>query len=153
MADANTTIVGNCTRDPELRFTASGMQVTSMGLAVNYRRQNKQSGEWIEETSFVDVTCFGQMAENVAETCTKGSRVLVTGRLSVRTYEKRDGGTGVSVEVIADEIGPSLRWATAQITRNERREGGFDGGQGGGAPRAQASAPPAAGYDTDEEPF
>lgn len=153
MADANVTMVGNCTRDPELRFTASGMQVTTMGLAVNYRRQNKQSGEWTEETSFVDVTCFGQMAENVAETCTKGSRVLVTGRLSVRTYEKRDGGTGVAVEVVADEIGPSLRWATAQISRNERREGGFDGGSGGGAPRAQSAPAPAAGYESDEEPF
>jgi single-strand DNA-binding protein len=153
MADANVTMVGNCTRDPELRFTASGMQVTTMGLAVNYRRQNRQSGEWTEETSFVDVTCFGQMAENVAETCTKGSRVLVTGRLSVRTYEKRDGGTGVAVEVVADEIGPSLRWATAQITRNERREGGYDsGGAGASAPRAQSAAP-AGGYDTDEEPF
>mgnify|MGYP003573268129 CR=1 FL=1 len=152
MADAQTTLVGNCTRDPELRFTASGMQVTTVGLAVNNRRKNNQTGEWEEETSFVDVTCFGQMAENVAETCTKGSRVLVTGRLRVRTYDKRDGGTGVSVEVVADEIGPSLRWATAQITRNERREGGYDGGQGGSAPRPQASAPPA-GYDTDEEPF
>jgi len=122
-------------------------------MAVNNRRQNRQSGEWEEETSFIDVTCFGQMAENVAETCTKGSRVLVTGRLRVRTYEKRDGGTGVSVEVVADEIGPSLRWATAQIVRNERREGGFDGGSGGSsAPRAASSAP-AAGYDMDEEPF
>lgn len=150
MADANVTMVGNCTRDPELRYTASGMQVASMGLAVNYRRQNRQSGEWTEETSFVDVTCFGQMAENVAETCTKGSRVLVTGRLSVRTYEKRDGGTGVAVEVIADEIGPSLRWATAQIMKNERREGG--GYDGGGAPRSQPTAP-AGGYEMDEEPF
>jgi single-strand DNA-binding protein len=153
MADANVTLVGNCTRDPELRFTASGMQVTTTGLAVNNRRKNNQTGEWEEETSFVDVTCFGQMAENVAETCTKGSRVLVTGRLRVRTYDKRDGGTGVAVEVVADEIGPSLRWATAQITRNERREGGYDSGAGGGAPRAQASPAPAAGYDTDEEPF
>ncbi|MCU0311550.1 MAG: single-stranded DNA-binding protein [Acidimicrobiales bacterium] len=152
MADAQTTLVGNCTRDPELRFTASGMQVTTLGLAVNNRRKNNQTGEWEEETSFVDVTCFGQMAENVAESCTKGSRVLVTGRLRVRTYDKRDGGTGVSVEVVADEIGPSLRWATAQITRNERREGGYDGGPGASAPRPQASAP-AAGYDTDEEPF
>jgi single-strand DNA-binding protein len=153
MADANVTMVGNCTRDPELRFTASGMQVTTLGLAVNNRRQNRQSGEWEEETSFIDVTCFGQMAENVAETCTKGSRVLVTGRLRVRTYEKRDGGTGVSVEVVADEIGPSLRWATAQIVRNERREGGFDGGSGGGAAPRAASSAPAAGYDMDEEPF
>lgn len=157
MADSQATVVGNLTRDPELRFTNSGMQVTSFGLAVNYRRQNKQTGEWDEETSFLDVTCFGQMAENVAESLTKGSRALVTGRLQVRTYDRRDGGTGTSVEVIADEVGPSLRWATAQVERVSRSGGGGGGGggygdSGGGAARPQTNqAAPA--YEDNEEPF
>jgi single-strand DNA-binding protein len=158
MADSQATIVGNLTRDPELRFTNSGMQVTSFGLAVNYRRQNKQTGEWDEETSFIDVTCFGQMAENVAETLTKGSRALVTGRLQVRTYDRRDGGQGTAVEVIADEIGPSLRWATAQVERVSRSGGGggggggsYEGAGGGGRPAAANQAAPA--YEDNEEPF
>lgn len=155
MADAQTTVVGNLTRDPELRYTNSGMQVTSFGLAVNYRRQNRQTGEWDEETSFIDVTCFGGLAENVAESLTKGSRALVTGRLQVRTYDRRDGGQGTAVEVVADEIGPSLRWATAQVERVNRNTGGGGGGNygdGGGSPRPAANqAAPA--YEDNEEPF
>ena len=159
MADAQITVVGNCTRDPELRFTNSGMQVCTVGMAVNHRRQNRQTGEWDEETSFLDVTCFGQMAENVAESLTKGSRALVTGRLQVRTYERRDGGTGVATEVIADEIGPSLRWATAQVEKVSGGGGGGGGGyrdgggQGGGGGRGGQSAGPGPQYDEGEEPF
>ncbi|MCU0267028.1 MAG: single-stranded DNA-binding protein [Acidimicrobiales bacterium] len=150
MADANVTVVGNITRDPELRFTNSGMQVTTFGLAVNNRRQNRQSGEWEEETSFLDVTSFGQMAENVAESVGKGTRVVVTGRLRVRTYDRRDGGQGTAVEVIADEIAPSLRWATAQVTKASRT-GGFEGGGGGGGRPAGGSS--GGSYTDDEEPF
>ena len=154
MADAQTTVVGNLTRDPELRYTNSGMQVTSFGLAVNYRRQNRQTGEWDEETSFIDVTCFGGLAENVAESLTKGSRALVTGRLQVRTYDRRDGGQGTAVEVIADEIGPSLRWATAQVERVNRSGGGGGGGYGDGGGAARPAANQAApAYEDNEEPF
>jgi single-strand DNA-binding protein len=161
MAPGNSvTLVGNCTRDPELRFTSSGQAVATFGLAVNRRWQNRQTNEWEEQVSFFDVTCWQQMAENVAESVTKGSRVVVTGRLDQRSWETQDGDKRSKVEVVADEIGPSLRYATAQVVRNERRDGFDGGGSGGGggnsapapAPRpAQNEAP--AGYDMDEEPF
>ena len=151
----NVTLVGNVTRDPELRFTPSGQAVATFGLAVNRRWQNRQTQAWEEATSFFDVVCWAQLAENAAESVSKGSRLIVTGRLDQRTWETQEGDKRSKIEVQADEIGPSLRWATAQVTRNERKEGGFDGGSGGGAPAAAPapSAPPAAGYDYDEEPF
>jgi single-strand DNA-binding protein len=149
----NVTVVGNCTRDPELRFTAGGQAVASFGLAVNRRWQNRQTNEWEEAVSFFDVTCWAQLAENVAESITKGSRVMVSGRLDQRSWETQDGDKRSKIEIVADEIGPSLTYATAQVVRNERREG-FDGGSGGAssAPRAPQNSAPA-GYDMDEEPF
>jgi len=149
----NVTVVGNCTRDPELRFTAGGQAVASFGLAVNRRWQNRQTNEWEEAVSFFDVTCWAQLAENVAESITKGSRIIVSGRLDQRSWETQDGDKRSKIEIVADEIGPSLTYATAQVARNERREG-FDGGSGGAssAPRAPQNSAPA-GYDMDEEPF
>jgi len=149
----NVTVIGNCTRDPELRFTAGGQAVASFGLAVNRRWQNRQTNEWEEVVSFFDVTCWAQLAENVAESITKGSRIIVSGRLDQRSWETQDGDKRSKIEIVADEIGPSLTYATAQVVRNERREG-FDGGSGGAssAPRAPQNSAPA-GYDTDEEPF
>jgi single-strand DNA-binding protein len=149
----NVTVVGNCTRDPELRFTAGGQAVASFGLAVNRRWQNRQTNEWEEAVSFFDVTCWAQLAENVAESITKGSRIIVSGRLDQRSWETQDGDKRSKIEIVADEIGPSLTYATAQVVRNERREG-FDGGSGGAssAPRAPQNSAPA-GYDMDEEPF
>lgn len=166
MANGNTvTVVGNVTRDPELRFTSSGQALASFGLAVNRRWQNRNN-EWEESTSFFDVTCWAQMAENVAESVPKGARIIVTGRLDQRSWETQEGDKRSKVEIIADEIGPSLRWATAQVVKNERREGdggggnyGGGGGGGGGGSRP-ASNPPSGGssgggggYDPDEEPF
>ena len=156
MANDNTvTVVGNATRDPELRFTPSGQAVATFGIAVNRRWQNRQTQEWEEKVSFFDVTCWAQMAENVAESVTKGTRVLVSGRLEQRSWETNDGEKRSKVEIVADEIGPSLRFATAGVTKNERRGGDFEGGGGGGgnsAPRAVSNEPPA-GYSNDEEPF
>ena len=153
MATDNTiTVVGNCTRDPELRFTPSGQAVAAFGLAVNRRWQNRQTQEWEEKVSFFDVTCWAQMAENVAESVQKGTRVVVTGRLDQRSWETNDGEKRSKVEIVADEIGPSLRYATATVTKNERRGGDFEGGGGGSASRAVANEPPA-GYSNDEEPF
>lgn len=149
----NITIIGNCTRDPELRFTASGQALASFGVAVNRRWQNRQTNEWEEQVSFFDVTCWQQLAENVSESVQKGARVIVTGRLDQRSWETQDGEKRSKVEIVADEVGPSLRYATAEITKNERRGGDFDGGGGGSsATRPVANAAPA-GYDTDEEPF
>ncbi len=155
MANDNTvTVVGNATRDPELRFTPSGQAVATFGLAVNRRWQNRQTQEWEEKVSFFDVTCWAQMAENVAESVQKGTRVVVTGRLEQRSWETNDGEKKSKVEIVADEVGPSLRYATAGVTKNERR-GDFEGGSGGGggnAPRPAASNEPPA-YSNDEEPF
>src|SRR5689334_3273122 len=155
MAQGNTvTLVGNITRDPELRFTNAGMAIASFGLAVNDRRQ--RNGEWEEETSFFDITCFGQMGENAAESLNKGARIVVMGKLKQRSWETQDGQKRSKVEVVADEIGPSLRWATAEVVRSERREGG-DGG-GGGGPRPVSNAPSGGNggggdFNYDEEPF
>ena len=155
MPDNTVTLVGNVTRDPELRFTPSGAANASFGLAVKRRWQNRQTQEWEEQVSFFDVVCWREMAENVSESLTKGSRVIVTGRLDQRSWDDKNTGDKRSkVEVVADEIAPSLRWATAQVTRNERRSDG-------GSPRPAPAAAPAptdnqaasAGYGYDEEPF
>src|SRR5205085_10614662 len=133
MADSTVTIVGNLTRDPEIRYTAGGAAKASFGMAVSRRWQNRQTNEWEEQTSFFNVVCWREMAENVSESLGKGSRVVVTGRLEQRSWETENGEKRSVVEIVADDVGPSLRWATAQITRNERRGGGdFGGGSGGG---------------------
>jgi single-strand DNA-binding protein len=153
----NVDLIGNVTRDPELRFTPSGQAVATFGLAVNRRWQNRQTQAWEESTSFFDVVCWSQLAENVAESVTKGTRLIVTGRLDQRSWETQEGDKRSKVEVIADEVGPSLRWATATVSRNERQGGGFDGGGGGGGGGGGQSAPvpnaPAPSYEHDEEPF
>ena len=131
MADNSVTLVGNVTRDPELRYTAGGAAKVAFGLAVNRRWQNRQTQEWEEQVSFFNVVAWREMAENVAESVAKGSRVVVTGRLEQRSWETENGEKRTVVEVNADDIGPSLRWATAQITRNERRGGDFAGPGGG----------------------
>jgi single-strand DNA-binding protein len=152
MADNTVTLVGNVTRDPELRFTNSGQATASFGLAVNRRWQNRQTQEWEEQVSFFDVVCWREMAENVSESLTKGSRVVVTGRLDQRSWETQEGDKRSKIEVVADEVAPSLRWATAQVTRNERRDGG--GGRPAARPAPQQSNPAdAGGYGYDEEPF
>lgn len=121
MADSTVTIVGNVTRDPEVRYTAGGQAVASFGVAVS--RRFKRGDEWEEQTSFLDVTCWREQAENVAESIVKGTRVVVTGRLEQRSWESDSGETRSKVEIVADEVCPSLRWATAVVTRNERRQG------------------------------
>ena len=146
--DNTVTVVGNVTRDPELRFTQGGMAVANFGVAWNKR---KQDGE--EEVSFFDVSCFRQLAENVAESITKGTRVVIYGTLQQRSWENQEGERRSKVEIIADDIAPSLKWASAEIRRNEFRggDGGGGGQQGGGGGRAVSNEPPA--YDMDEEPF
>ena len=158
MPDNSVTLVGNVTRDPELRFTPSGQAVATFGLAVNRRWQNRQSNEWEEQTSFFDVKCWAQMAENVGESLHRGARVIVSGRLEQRSWETEQGDKRSKVEVVADEIAPSLRWATVEITKNERREPGQSGGSGGGRPVQNEPSPAGTsagggGYSEDEEPF
>jgi single-strand DNA-binding protein len=149
MADNNVTLVGNVTRDPELRFTNSGIANVRFGIAVNHRRRNSQTNEWDEQTSFFNVTCWREMAENVSESLTKGTRVVVTGRFEQQSWDdKTTGEKRTSFELIADEVAPSLRWASAQVKRNERRSDGGGGFSGGGS-----STPPPFEPPMDEEPF
>jgi single-strand DNA-binding protein len=149
------TIVGNITRDPELRYTPTGQANVRLGVAVNRKWQDKNSGEWQEATSFFDVIAWREMAENVNESLKKGARIIVTGRLEQRTWEQ-EGNKRSVVEIIADEIAPSLRWATAKVEKTERR-GGDQGGGGGGsgfsrsAPAAEQQ--PAPYDDFGDEPF
>jgi single-strand DNA-binding protein len=148
MSTNSVTLIGNLTRDPELRFTTGGRGVASFGLAVNRRYQ--QNGEWQEQTSFFNVVCWGDLGENAATSLTKGARAIVTGRLEQRSWETQDGEKRSVVEVIAEEVGPSLRWATAQIERTERSsgDGGFSNAPAGGGAARQPD--PIYG---DEEPF
>ena len=155
MADSTVTIVGNITRDPELRFTAGGKGIASFGLAVNRRWQ--QNGEWQEKVSFFNVTAWDTLGENIAASLTKGTRVIVTGRLEQREYETKEGEKRNVVEIVADEIGPSLRWARAEVERISRDGGSSSGGgnnsnaAGGGGSSSGSRAPdPVYG---DEEPF
>jgi single-strand DNA-binding protein len=115
----NITVVGNLTRDPELRYTPSGAAVAKFGIAVN-RFFTNRSGERVEQTDFFNVNAWRQLGENVAESLTTGSRVIVSGRLQSRSWETEEGQRRTVVEIEADEVGPSLRWATAQITKTTR---------------------------------
>ena len=144
--DNSITLVGNVTRDPELRFTPAGQATATFGLAVNRKWQNRQTQEWEEQVSFFDVVCWREMAENASVTLVKGARVIVTGRLEQRSWETPEGDKRSKIEVVADDIGPSLRWASAEVVKNERRE--YGGGK-------QETPPPSAApaYNEDEEPF
>lgn len=116
-----TALSGNLTRDPEIRYTRDGQANAMFGLAVTRRWQPRGSEEWEEATSFFDVICWRELAENVALSLVKGSRVVVTGRLEQHTWETETGERRSRVEITADEVGPSLRFATAEVSRNERR--------------------------------
>ena len=140
--DNTVTIVGNVTRDPELRFTPSGAPVCNFGVAWNTK---SKSGE--ESVSFFDVACWRDLAENVAESITKGMRVVIYGRLDQRSWESQEGERRSKVELVADEVAPSLRWATAEVTRTEFRGGGGSAASTGGGDQTAPAHP------TDEEPF
>jgi single-strand DNA-binding protein len=126
-----TTISGNLTRDPEIRYTRDGQATTSLGVAVNRRWQNRDSKEWEEATSFFDVVCWRELAENTALSLTKGTRVVVTGRLEQRSWETEEGDRRFKVEIVADEIGASLRFATADVHKVERHQPASDGDESG----------------------
>ncbi len=151
----NVTVVGNLTADPELRFTASGVAMVNLSVA-DSRRYQDRNGEWQEETSFFRGTCWRDMAENVAESLTKGARVVISGRLKQRTWETNEGEKRSVVELDIQEIGPSLRWATATVTKIPRGDGGsFGSGTGGyGGGNAAPAAPVAkTDYGPDDAPF
>ncbi|HEY5304143.1 MAG TPA: single-stranded DNA-binding protein [Acidimicrobiales bacterium] len=156
MADNTITVVGNVTRDPELKFLNSGQAALRLSVAVSRRWQNRQTQEWEEKTSFFDVSGYGSMAENAASSLSKGSRIVVTGRMEQRSWETESGEKRNAFEIVADEIAPSLRWATAVVTRTPRGEGAGSG-SGSGSGYADRPAPARTTepttYAFDEEPF
>jgi single-strand DNA-binding protein len=141
--DTTITIIGNLTADPELRFTPSGAAVANFTVASTPRQFDRQANEWKDgETLFMRCSIWRDAAENVAESLHRGTRVLVTGRLKSRSYETKEGEKRTVIELEVDEVGPSLRYASAKVTKAERGgSGGGFGGQGGG----QASDPWATG--------
>jgi single-strand DNA-binding protein len=164
--DTIITVIGNLTADPELRFTQSGAAVANFTVASTPRTLDKASGEWKDgEALFLRCNIWRQAAENVAESLTRGARVIVSGRLKQRSFETREGEKRTVVELEVDEVGPSLRYATAKVNKVARGSGGgggFGGGGGnGGGGSAPAddpwgSAPPAGapgGGFSDEPPF
>jgi single-strand DNA-binding protein len=134
------TVVGNITREPELRYTPTGAAVVKVGIAVN-RFYTNRNGEKIEQTDFFTVNAWRQLAENIAETCKVGTRIIVSGRLQSRTWETEDGHKRTMIEIEADEVGPSLRWATCQVTKATR-----------GGPGEWASPEPTGEAAAAEEP-
>lgn len=168
MADNTITLVGNLTDDPELRYTPNGVAVANFRIAVNRRTRNSQTNEWEDKLDgYFTINVWRDYAENVAESLTRGARVMIQGRLQSRSYEDREGQTRWVTEIEADEIAPTLKWATAKPQRTQRTAGGggangggangrqpTDTGWGGAAPvgagaGAGASAPPSA----DDVPF
>ncbi len=171
--DTVITLVGNLVDDPDLRFTPSGAAVANFRVASTPRFLDRQSGEWKDgESLFLTCSVWRQAAENVAESLQKGMRVIVQGRLKQRSYETREGEKRTVFEIDVDEVGPSLRSATAKVTKTSRSGGGFGqgGNTGGGGgqsddpwatPAAPAGGQPAPGggsgggwnQQPDEPPF
>jgi single-strand DNA-binding protein len=147
----NVTLIGNLVDDPELRFTPSGVAMAKLRFAVN-RRWRGNDGEWQEQTSFFNGTVWRDQAETVAESLQKGTRIIVSGRLEQRTWETPEGENRSVVEVQIDEVGPSLRWATASVNKTQKSGGGDFGGNsgGGGVPPAPVARED---YGPDEAPF
>lgn len=146
------TVIGNLTNDPELRFTPSGSAVANFTIASTPRTFDKNKNEWVDgETLFLRAAIWREAAENVAESLTKGMRVIVTGRLKSRSYETKEGEKRTVIELEVDEIGPSLRYANAKVNRTQRSgNGGGQSNQGGGFGGGQQqddpwAAPAAAG--------
>jgi single-strand DNA-binding protein len=131
--DTQITIVGNLVEDPNLRFTSSGQAVASFRIASTPRFLDKQSNEWKDgESLFLTCNVWRQAAENCAESLQRGMRVIVQGRLKQRSYETREGEKRTVYEIEADEVGPSLKSATAKVNKTQRQGGGYGGGPGGG---------------------
>lgn len=164
--DTIITVIGNLTSDPELRFTPSGSAVANFTIASTPRTYDRQSNEWKDgETLFLRASVWREAAENVAETLTKGTRVIAQGKLKMRSYETKEGEKRTATELEVDEIGPSLQFASAKVSRTQRSGsgGGNQGGQRGGgqqsqndpwgAPSGQQSSQNWGNQDASEPPF
>lgn len=146
----NVTLIGNLVDDPELRFTPSGVALAKIRLAVN-RRWRGQDGEWQEDTSFFNGTVWREQAETVAESLQKGARVIVSGRLEQRSWETQEGDKRSVVEIQINEIGPSLRWATATVNKTQRSDS--YGGSSQQQPTSASTPTARDDYGPDEAPF
>ncbi|ORL34996.1 single-stranded DNA-binding protein [Prescottella equi] len=158
--DTTLTIIGNLTADPELRFTPAGAAVANFTVAATPRTFDRQSNEWKDgDALFLRCTIWREAAENVAESLTRGSRVIVSGRLKQRSYETREGEKRTVIELEVDEIGPSLRYATAKVNKASKSGNGTGSGYAGNQDRGTAPADdpwgsaPQSGSQTDEPPF
>ncbi|PDQ35416.1 MAG: single-stranded DNA-binding protein [Candidatus Lumbricidophila eiseniae] len=138
------TVVGNLTADPELRYTQNGLAVANFTIASTPRNFDRQTSEWKDgEPLFLRASCWREFADHVASSLTRGSRVIATGRLRQRQYETKEGEKRTSIELEIDEIGPSLRYATATVTRSQSSGRALGGGGGGGQEDGWASSAPA----------
>ena len=145
------TLVGNITDDPELRFTPSGSAVANFTIAVN-RRWKDQSGQWQDKLDgFFKCNCWREMAENVAESLQKGMRVMVVGRLQQRSWDDQEGNKRSAFEIQVDEVGPSLRWATASVTKSSRSSGGQASGGSDWSASSVSEAPAPVGAPSPAE--
>lgn len=138
------TVVGNLTQEPELRYTQNGTPLCSGGIASNRRYQ--VNGEWQEQTSYFNFTAWRELAENIAASFNKGTRVVATGRLEQKNWTDKDGNTRTTFDFVIDEIGPSLRWATAAVTKTERNSNGS-------MPASNPVSAPAHDDYPEEQPF
>ena len=146
-------LAGRLTRDPELRYSAKGTPVATFAVVTSERRKDAQTGEWSDvNASFWDCVAFGQMAENVAESLTKGTAVLVQGRMYQEEYTDREGQKRRSWKVTADDVAPSLRWASAKVNRTSRSTGGQPAPAAGDPWATGTAAAPASSFD-DSPPF
>ncbi len=153
------TVIGNLTRDPELRYTNNGTALGKLGVAWN--RKYQQNGKEVEDVSFFNITCWGTLAENISNSSLRqGSRVVVVGRLDQHSYETKDGENRNVVEIVAEEVSPSLKWATVDVQKNAGGSGTYQAGGGATANNATAAksesdnqtAPkPAAGPEASKE--
>jgi single-strand DNA-binding protein len=152
MANETTiTVIGNLTADPELRFTASGVAVANFTVASTPRTFDRATNEWKDgEALFLRASIWRQAAENVAESLTRGARVIVTGRLKQRSFETKEGDKRTVIELDAEEIGPSLRWASATVNKATRRT---DNGAPAAASTDDSWSTPATAAGPDEPPF
>jgi single-strand DNA-binding protein len=152
--DTVITVVGNLTGDPELRFTPSGAAVANFTIASTPRQFDRQSNEWKDgDTLFMRCSIWREAAENVAESLTKGMRVIAQGRLVQRSYETREGEKRTVVELQVDEVGPSLRYASAKVTRAQRSGGGGGGGGFGGGNGYSSGGGQGGGGGFDNDPW
>jgi single-strand DNA-binding protein len=152
--DTVITVIGNLTADPELRFTPSGAAVANFTVASTPRMFDRQTNEWKDgEALFLRCSIWREAAENVAESLTRGSRVIVSGRLKQRSFETREGEKRTVVELEVDEIGPSLKYATAKVNKASRSGGGGGGFGGGGGAARQPAAQTSGGGAASEDPW